>query len=199
MRYDCLRGDGAPIKVALEDVGQRQGQGCGQAERGDLWRIWAWRGAWLLGLSRSRYLLGDLSQGRSRDGRPETRVGGGEPGGETWVRLEFKSGTESLERVLAMMEGGIYREIGIWRGDFEGRKSGKGSHKGLWAWGKGKGEGLEEDCKGWAFAKGGFGSRLGWGGWSGSCGWGRVGRKEQKKAESPMGRLEAGDFRKMGL
>lgn len=29
----------------------------------------------------------------------------GEPGGRTWSGLEVKSGTESLEGVLAMMEG----------------------------------------------------------------------------------------------
>lgn len=34
----------------------------------------------------------------------------GEPGRGTWAGLEIISGTESLEGVLVMMEGGIYRK-----------------------------------------------------------------------------------------
>lgn len=30
--------------------------------------------------------------------------------------LEVQSGADNLEKVLAMMEGGIYREMGAWRG-----------------------------------------------------------------------------------
>lgn len=43
--------------------------------------------------------------------------------------LEVQSGADNLEEVLAMMEGGIYREMGAWRGHWEGRKPGGGSYK----------------------------------------------------------------------
>lgn len=94
----------------------------------------------------------------------------GEPGGRSWSELEVKSGTESLEGVLAMMEGGICRKWepggGISRkGSLErtlGLESGK-------CMGNRTGRGI---CKGWAFAKSGFGVRLGMGrcSWSGFCG-----------------------------
>lgn len=105
----------------------------------------------LLECSRSGYLLGNLSlEGGPRNGRPETREDG-EPGGGTWVGLEVKSETYSLG-VLTMMEGGNYREMETWKGNFKGRKPGRESCKD-----PGPGERKMygdrrpgKDCKGWA-------------------------------------------------
>ena len=54
--------------------------------------------------------MGNLSyeEGPKDEGLRRGTVG--EPGGRSWSGLEVKSGTESLEGVLAMMEGGICRK-----------------------------------------------------------------------------------------
>lgn len=87
----------------------------------------------------------------------------GEPG-VTWAGLEVKSGTESMEGVLAMMEGEICKEWGTWMGNLKGRESGRDLVKTL---GPRRGkcletEGLEEESTGLS-SKGGFGGGVGWG------------------------------------
>lgn len=79
----------------------------------------------------------------------------GEPRGRTWSGLEVNSGTESLEGVLAMMEGGICRKWGP-----GGGISKKGSLEGTLGLGSGK-------CMEIGLERVGLGSGLEWGGAAG--------------------------------
>lgn len=109
--------------------------------------------------------MGNLSyeEGPKDEGLRRGTVG--EPGGRSWSGLEVKSGTESLEGVLAMMEGGICRKWepggGISRkGSLErtlGLESGKCMEIGL----------EEEFARVGPLQRVGLGSGLEWGGAAG--------------------------------
>ena len=109
--------------------------------------------------------MGNLSyeEGPNMEGLRRGTVG--EPGGRSWSELEVKSGTESLEGVLAMMEGGICRKWepggGISRkGSLErtlGLESGKCMEIGL----------EEEFARAGPLQRAGLGSGLEWGGAAG--------------------------------
>ena len=102
----------------------------------------------------------------------------GEPRGRTWSGLEVNSGTESLEGVLAMMEGGICRKWGP-----GGGISKKGSLEGTLGLGSGK-------CMEIGLERVGLGSGLEWGG---AAGVGSAGGEQSQKERAEKG------CRRMGL